>query len=133
VVIIPNVQTKCGNGFGDFPRVALIDISDEGLVDLDLIEREAAEIAERRVSGSEIVHCNFDAQIAKFVQDPKIVAASVGQHRLGDFEFQPLPLGRSTERPRGPDEGSRREALAGGNAIKVKVSKHLSQSLEAGG
>jgi len=30
-----------------------------------------------------------------------------------------------------PDEGSRRMALAGDNPIKVKLSEHLSQSLES--
>jgi hypothetical protein len=31
-------------------------VLDEAAVDLDLVEREAAQIAQRRISGSEIVH-----------------------------------------------------------------------------
>lgn len=40
----------------------IAELADEALIDLDLVEREAAQVAERRVAGSEIVHRNADAQ-----------------------------------------------------------------------
>src|SRR3984893_3543914 len=44
--------------------VFLAELADEGAVDLDLVEREAAQIAERRIAGAEIVHADAHAEIA---------------------------------------------------------------------
>src|SRR5580704_10872131 len=48
--------------------VFLAELADEGAVDLDLVEREAAQIAERRIAGAEIVHADAHAEIADLMQ-----------------------------------------------------------------
>ena len=44
-----------------------VEVSDERAVDLDLIEREATQIAERRIGCTEIVEGKFDAKRPEFV------------------------------------------------------------------
>ena len=66
------------------------DVADERLVDLDLVEREAAQIAQRRIAGAEIVHRDADAEVAQRVQGRERRAAVGEQHRFGDLEFEPL-------------------------------------------
>src|SRR5436190_1309861 len=49
----------------DRRRVMVVDVMDEGAVDLDLVDGEAAEIAERRIADAEIVQRNADAQVTQ--------------------------------------------------------------------
>ena len=44
-------------------------VADERAVDLDLVERETAQVAERGIAGAEVVHRNAHAQLAQLVQD----------------------------------------------------------------
>ena len=44
---------------------------DEGAVDLDLVEREAAQIAQRRIAGAEIVERDPDAERAQLGAGPR--------------------------------------------------------------
>ena len=64
--------------------------ADERAVDLDLVERETAQIAQRRIAGSEIVHRDPDAEAAKLVQNRQRRLAVLQQHRLGDLQFEPV-------------------------------------------
>jgi hypothetical protein len=44
---------------------AFSDVLDEGAIDLDLVEGEALQVAERRVSCAEIVHGDPDTELAQ--------------------------------------------------------------------
>ena len=67
-----------------------LDVLDERAVDLDLVERERAQIAERGISGAEIVHRDAHAERAQLMQhgDDRLVVLQ--QHRLGDLQLQPV-------------------------------------------
>ena len=69
---------------------AVRHVLDEGSVDLDLVERETAQIAERRIAGAEIVHRDPHAELAQLVQGRQRRVGVLQQHRLGDLELQPL-------------------------------------------
>ena len=67
------------------------EVADEALVDLDLVEREAAQIAERRIAGAEIVHRDAHAKAAQLHAASAIVSALLSeQHRFGDLQLEPL-------------------------------------------
>src|SRR5580704_4622609 len=63
-------------------------MSDEAAVDLDLVERKALQIAERRVAGAEIVERDPYAERAKLVQDGKRRLVVANQDGFGDLELQ---------------------------------------------
>ena len=57
VMVTPRPRAKADDGAHDRLRVAIgVEAAHEGAVDLDLVEREAAQIAQRRIAGAEIVH-----------------------------------------------------------------------------
>src|ERR1043166_3230419 len=59
-----------GDGAGDCGAVGPAgELSHEGLVDLDLVERKHAQVAERRVAGAEIVEHDVDAARLELMQD----------------------------------------------------------------
>src|SRR5262249_40113936 len=70
--------------------VAFGEIRNECTIDLDLIEREAAEIAERGIAGAEVVERNADAELLELVQDRQRVLAVLHEDPLGDFELEPV-------------------------------------------
>ena len=88
----------------------LADIGDEAAVDLDLVEREALQIAQRGIAGAEIVERNADPDGAQLVQhrERRIVVAD--QHRLGDLELEPA-CGQTRGRQRCDDLQRQRAAL----------------------
>ena len=43
-------------------RIVRLDVLDEAAVDLDLVDRKAADIAQTRISGAEVIERNTDAQ-----------------------------------------------------------------------
>src|SRR5205814_9883327 len=57
-------------------------------VDLDLVERERAEIAQGRIARAEIVHRNADAETAQLMQRAYGQVVRGKQHGLGDFQFE---------------------------------------------
>ena len=69
--------------------VARLDPLEEGAVDLDLVERQALQVAEARVAGAEIVERDAHAEIADLVQEQARRARVLEQHRLGDFDLEP--------------------------------------------
>ncbi|GCC48752.1 hypothetical protein chiPu_0033275, partial [Chiloscyllium punctatum] len=85
-------------------------ILDEGAVDLDLVERKALQIAQRRIAGAEIVERDAHAELAQLMQDIECGIVVADQHGLGDLELE--PRGReSRRRQRGGDVERQRLAL----------------------
>ena len=62
----------------------------EGAVDLDLVERERAQVAQRRVAGAEIVHGDAHAEFPQPMQGLQRLGVLLQQHALGDLHLQPL-------------------------------------------
>ncbi len=62
---------------------------DEGPVDLQLLDREAREIAERGEPRAEIIEGEPHAEGVKVVQEALVVAVTRHEQRLGDLQFQP--------------------------------------------
>ena len=64
--------------------------ADEALVDLDLVERRLAQVAERRIAGPEIVEREPHAE--RLEPREGVVGGVAGgqEHALGDLEFEPL-------------------------------------------
>ena len=65
------------------------EVLDEGLVDLDPVERQHAQIGQVRVAGAEIVQRQPDAKVLQRAQHGERAAGVVDQHALGDFQLQP--------------------------------------------
>ena len=67
------------------------DLGDERLVDLDLVEREHAQIAERRIAGAEIVEHDARRRARRSrCEDGDVAGVLLQQHRFGDLELQPF-------------------------------------------
>ncbi len=66
------------------------EIAHEALIDLDLVQREAAQIVERRIAGAEVVHRDAQAEPAQRVKRGDRVRVVAEQDRLGDLELEPL-------------------------------------------
>ena len=60
----------------DSRRAVDLDVADEGAVDLDLVEREPLQIAQRRVAGAEIVERDPHPDGAQLMQDRDAVSSS---------------------------------------------------------
>ena len=90
-----------GNRAHDVERARILgDVLDEGTVDLDLVEREALQVGQRRISGAEIVHRDPDPERPQLMQHRKRGLLVVQQYALGDLDLQ----------PRGCKAGSRERA-----------------------
>ena len=88
---------------------SISDVADEAAVDLDLVEREALQIAQRGKAGAEIVERDAHADGAELMQDGERGLVVMDQHRLGDFDLQ--PVGRQAgggQRARDPQRQRRR-------------------------
>ena len=70
--------------------VAGQQIVDEAAVDLQLVEREALQIAERRIAGAEIVERDADAERAQRVEQPQGRLAAFEEDRFGDLDLEPV-------------------------------------------
>ena len=66
------------------------DAFDEAAVDLDLVERERAQVAEARIAGAEIVHRDAHAERGELLEQRAHPGLVVQQHRFGDLELEPL-------------------------------------------
>src|SRR5262249_32303319 len=75
--------------YDDDVLVAFAQIRDERAIDLDLVERKAAQVAQRRVAGAEVVERNADTERLELVQDRQRVLAILHEDPLGDFELEP--------------------------------------------
>ena len=66
-----------------------LDIVDEATIDLDLVERETLQIAQRGIAGAEIVQRDPHADAAQLMQNGERGVVIANQHRLGDLQLQP--------------------------------------------
>ena len=77
------------------------DVPDEGAIDLQRVQREVLEIAERRVAGAEVVDRKVQPHGAQGVQGVGALLLVVHQHRLGELQPQPARI-----QPRLPEHPS---------------------------
>src|SRR6267154_1557020 len=76
------------DGANDRRRLrAAAEVHDEGAVDLDLVERERLQIAQRGIAAAEIVHRDAHAERLQPPQQRKAAIEILDQHALGDFEL----------------------------------------------
>src|SRR5665811_701377 len=68
--------------------LAAAEIGDEGLVDLDLVERKRLQIRQRRIAGAEIVHGDAHAESFQPAQDRNRAVEIADQHAFGDLELE---------------------------------------------
>src|SRR2546425_2419353 len=66
----------------------LADLTDERAVDLQARNRQCRQVAERRVTGSEIVHAQAHAQFAQLLQRWDDALELLHQRALGDLQHQ---------------------------------------------
>ncbi len=64
------------------------EIRDKRAVHLDLVVGEAAEIAERRIAGTEIVHRDANAELLEAMQRRQRLLAVLHEEALGDLELE---------------------------------------------
>src|SRR5690625_3644029 len=105
---------------GAFPIFG--DVIDEGFVDLDLVERETEQIAERGISGAEIIHCDPHAKIAQIMECCQILVIVLEDDGLGDLELQP----RCGKIAGGKDFRDFRDELA----IPELVRRHIDRDVD---
>ena len=65
------------------------DVVDETAVDLDLVKRKPLQVAQRGISGAEIVQCDAYPDRAKLMQNGQRGFIVADQDRFGDLELQP--------------------------------------------
>ena len=65
-------------------------LHDKGAVDLDLVERERLQIAQRGIAAAEIVHRDAHAERLEPAQQRQAALEILDQHAFGDFEFEPV-------------------------------------------
>jgi hypothetical protein len=105
-------------------RVGLY-VVDERPVDLDSIEREAPQVAERGVSRAEVVHRDAHAALSQFPQHRQRLIGVAHQDRFGDLQFQPLRLE--------PGIGERTMDLAHERALGKLHGRNVDGHADAGG
>src|SRR3990167_2449986 len=77
------------NGFHDaFAAIALFHLPDKAEVDLQTVDIQAFEVAERGETGAEIVHREAYAQPLDAVEQVDHKAGVEHGHRLGDFQLE---------------------------------------------
>src|SRR5262249_12450775 len=64
------------------------DVAYEAVVDLQPSERQAAQVAEARVPGPEVIDGDAHAAVAQASQDAHRVLGFLHDHRLGEFELE---------------------------------------------
>ena len=88
---------------------SLTEGRDEAAVDLDHVERQRAQVGERRKAGAEIVERQPDALVLE-AGDDRPGEVDVGEQRaFGDFDHQ--PLGREAGFGQQPDDPLRKPAV----------------------
>ena len=81
---------EADHGADDRGRLRIAaEIDDEGAVDLDLVERERLQIAQRGIAAAEIVHRDAHAERLQPPQQRQAAVEILDQHALGDFELEP--------------------------------------------
>ena len=65
-------------------------VGDKGAVDLDHVVRKVSQVAERRITGAEIVHCDADAKLLEPMQRRERLLAVLDEQPLGNLELEAL-------------------------------------------
>src|SRR3954453_3064724 len=78
------------------------DLSDEGAVDLQGVQRKMLEIAERRVAGTEVVHSKVETHGTQRVQRLSSLPVVVDQHAFSQLQAQ-VPCLQATDLQGAPD------------------------------
>ena len=68
----------------------LVHVGNERPIDLDLVEGEAAQVAERAIAPAEIVHDDAHAELAQLMQRGQRILAVLQQHRFGDLQLETM-------------------------------------------
>ena len=76
------------DGPNDGCSIGIADLADEGPIDLDLVEWETAQIAQRRIAGAEIVERDANAEVSQPMQAGDHRLGVLHEHTLGDFQFE---------------------------------------------
>ena len=85
----PKAGAQPGDGAHDGGGAGAIQqVAHEHAVYLDLVEREAVEVAERAVAGAEVVQRDPHAKDAQLVQHGQGAGAVVQKHRFRDLQFE---------------------------------------------
>jgi hypothetical protein len=79
-----------GHRADDRHAFLVADVADEAAVDLDHVERQRAQVRQRRIAGAEIVEREADALVLE-AGDDRSREVDVGEQRaFGDLDHQPL-------------------------------------------
>ena len=74
---------------GDFHVVLVVrDFVDEAAIDLDDVDREFLQIAQRRVPGAEVIHGQGQAQALELVELQMRIFGGFQQQAFGQLEFE---------------------------------------------
>src|SRR5581483_7872012 len=89
-----NRQAKLGTEAGDPAEknqrpVTGCEALEEGAVYLDLVERQAVQIAEARITGAEIVERQANPKLAELTKRLARGPGILEKHRLGDLDLEP--------------------------------------------
>ena len=82
-------------------RAILFQVGDEALVDLDDVDREALEVGERGVAGSEVVEGERHAELLQLVEDDERPFGVLHEDALGHLEGDQLGIGLGAGEHRG--------------------------------
>src|ERR1700692_3076310 len=86
-----NAETaaKADNGAKNCQAVLVLwQIPDERLIDFNPVERKAAQITERRVAGSEVVHCDRAPERLELVENGQSGSIVAQENQFGDLQLQ---------------------------------------------
>jgi hypothetical protein len=67
----------------------VLEVGNEGTIDLDFVEGKGVQIRQRRISLAEIVQRDLHAKPLKLAQNRNGAREVVDQDAFGDFEFEP--------------------------------------------
>ena len=70
------------------PGVFRVELGHEGAVDLEGVEGEPVQVAERRVAGAEVVQVQLDPQLLQPVEQARDRLRALHEDALGDLELQ---------------------------------------------
>src|SRR5207245_7012947 len=64
------------------------DVADERMIDLQRVDRESLQIAQRGLAGVEVVERNADAELLQLIDRPYAGLRTLHRAAFGDFELQ---------------------------------------------
>ncbi len=82
------VARECGDGADDRVVVVGREAHDKRSIDLEIVERETMQVAERRITGSKVVDTQLHAQRAQLLEHQCRRLCVLHDHALGDLELQ---------------------------------------------